>query len=433
MVNTTRVVNGVNRIKSADRVVHDWYRFVLSFPPHLVRQYLDDFQLKPGQTILDPFCGTGTTIVEARKQGYAAIGIESNPMACFASSVKVNWEVDPDGFEQDSRRIAEQADVLFTQQGLNSHSDLPLFTNRQTGPTHLRSLNAEQTKLLLSRSISPRPLHRVLELLDLIRSQRKPWTPHQELALATALVADASNLKFGPEVGVRRTARLDADVSGHWLERVGQMAADLRSLQGASFPPAGVYCGDARSFSADIEADCIITSPPYPNEKDYTRATRLESVILGFISNRHELRVIKENLIRNNTRNVYVTDQDDTWIEPFASVQQLAEQIEAKRLELGKTSGFEKLYHRVVRLYFGGMHRHLRAVQKMLTPGALCAYVVGDQESFFQTPVRTGELLAEIAEYCGYKVERIDLWRTRLATATGTQLREEVVILRWPG
>ncbi len=47
--------------------------------------------------------------------------------------------------------------------------------------------------------------------------------------------------------------------------------------------------------------------------------------------------------------------------------------------------------------------------------------------------IRTGEILAQIAEHLGYKVERIDLFRTRLATATGEQLREEVLVLRWPG
>ena len=43
------------------------------------------------------------------------------------------------------------------------------------------------------------------------------------------------------------------------------------------------------------------------------------------------------------------------------------------------------------------------------------------------------EILAEVAESVGYRVVSIDLFRTRLATATKEQLREEVVILQWPG
>jgi len=47
--------------------------------------------------------------------------------------------------------------------------------------------------------------------------------------------------------------------------------------------------------------------------------------------------------------------------------------------------------------------------------------------------IRTGELLAEIAQAIGYELLRVDLFRKRFATATGEMLREEVVILKWPG
>jgi hypothetical protein len=126
-------------------------------------------------------------------------------------------------------------------------------------------------------------------------------------------------------------------------------------------------------------------------------------------------------------------DADDQLIAPGSSVDRLAAEIEQKRVELGKTSGFERLYPRVTRLYFGGMQRHLQSLQPALKPGARLAYVVGDQASFLRVMIRTGELLAEIAEGIGYEVENIDLFRTRVSTATGEQLREEVVLLRWPG
>ena len=68
---------------------------MLSYPPHLVQDYLDRFGMGPGDTVLDPFAGTGTTLVECKKRGIASVGIESNPMAQFASSVKLDWFVDP--------------------------------------------------------------------------------------------------------------------------------------------------------------------------------------------------------------------------------------------------------------------------------------------------------------------------------------------------
>ena len=137
--------------------------------------------------------------------------------------------------------------------------------------------------------------------------------------------------------------------------------------------------------------------------------------------------------MRSNTRVVYKGDDDDRWIEHHAGIQRIANEIEARRIELGKTSGFERLYSRATRLYFGGMARHLAGLRNVLYPGAQLAYVVGDQASYLRVMIRTGQLLAETAQELGYELMRIDLFRTRFATATKEQLREEVIVLRWPG
>ena len=155
--------------------------------------------------------------------------------------------------------------------------------------------------------------------------------------------------------------------------------------------------------------------------------------MLGFIHNKAELRSLKQGLLRSNTRNVYKGDTDDQWIADFPEIQWIADQIEARRIELGKTSGFERQYARVTKLYFGGMARHLSELKAVLRPGAQLAYVVGDQASYFRILIRTGQLLAAIAQSLGYEVLNIDLFRTRISTATGEQLREEVVLLRWNG
>ena len=143
--------------------------------------------------------------------------------------------------------------------------------------------------------------------------------------------------------------------------------------------------------------------------------------------------MFKKSLIRSNTRGVYKEDADDEWIANHTEIKRIADSIEARRKVLGKTSGFENLYGRVTRLYFGGMARHLAELRKVLRPGAKLAYVVGDQASYLRILIRTGELLAGIAQSLGYELVRIDLFRTRFATATKAELREEVVILRWPG
>jgi len=150
------------------------------------------------------------------------------------------------------------------------------------------------------------------------------------------------------------------------------------------------------------------------------------------ISSKADLRALKRTLIRSNTRGIYKGDDDDRWIFEHPKIERIAQAIERRRLQLGKTSGFERQYSRVTKLYFGGMARHLAEMRAALRPNALLAYVVGDQASYLRIMIRTGRLLAEIAQKLGYELVAIDLFRTRLATATKKQLREEVIVLRWP-
>ena len=93
MTHAARAVGGeANKLRLEDRAVHDWYRFVLSFPPHLVRDYLEKLDVAPGHVVLDPFCVTGTTLVECKKLLIDSLGIERNPVACFASRTKTDLE-----------------------------------------------------------------------------------------------------------------------------------------------------------------------------------------------------------------------------------------------------------------------------------------------------------------------------------------------------
>ena len=419
-----------NKLASEDRAFHDWYRFVLSFPPHLVRDYIKDFGLNKNSIILDPFCGTGTTLIESKLLGLKSVGLEANSFAHFAASTKLDWDVDADQLLAKSRDIAYTALEMLKLQGLDDANP----SGEKPRKLKLRTLDVDTEKLILSNSISPLPLHKMLVLLDCLKEIKKEEIyNHALLALGNALVYKISNLHFGPEVGVRNP-KTDVSVVRSWLEEVEKIVSDLKVVENKKHPHSQVHLGDSReiaSFISPRSIDAVITSPPYPNEKDYTRTTRLESVLLGFVNSKEELRALKKTLVRSNTRGVYKADDDDKWISNYPEIQKIADEIEERRIALEKDSGFERLYARVTKLYFGGMARHLADLRQLLRPGAQLAYVVGDQASYLRVMIRTGELLAKIAVALGYEHIRTDLFRTRLATATREQLREEVVILRW--
>ena len=421
-----------NKLNHSDREFHDWYRFVLSYPPHLVRQYLSEFGLTKNDIVLDPFCGTGTTLVEAKLQGIPSIGIEANPFAHFASSVKIDWQIDPVGLSKIAKEVSSKANKAMEKQGI---SDSPSVKNLDF--ISFRQLTKEQERLILKDSLSPLPLHKCLILLDIINEYKQTtFYKYLALAFANSAVFQFSNLRFGPEVGVGKLKK-DAEVVAPWLNQISKIINDLaQSEPEIADVPAKALLSDSRNLKELLKGykiSAVITSPPYPNEKDYTRTTRLESVLLGFIKSNEELRKFKKTLLRSNTRGVYKGDNDDNYVKMFPEIQRIAEEIENRRIEMGKTSGFEKLYHKVTRLYFGGIAKHLFELQSVLKPNAYLAYVVGDQASYLRVMIRTGHLIAEIAQSLGYELVRIDLFRTRFSTATKTDLNEEVVILRWRG
>ncbi len=419
-----------NSISPEDRAFHTWYRLVLSYPPHLVRDYISDFALDEHATLLDPFCGTGTTIVEAKLKGIRTVGLEANPFPHFASTVKTDWDIAPDELQAFAAQISDQTYSTLVSQGID---DRQLICESNI---ELETLDEQARRAQIKNSISPLPLHKTLALLQQLNRHRgTPLHKYGVLALRNALVTSIGNLRFGPEVGVGKIKK-DAPVVAAWLHEMKKMVSDLRSVYGQDYLQATVLLADARKPTKVVpenSIDAVITSPPYPNEKDYTRTTRLESVVLGFFADMSHLRSFKKTLLRSNTRGVYKADDDDKWVSEIEEIQRLSAAIEARRVELGKTSGFEKLYARVTRLYFGGMARHLLALTQVLKPGAKLAYVVGDQASYLQVMIRTGQIMADIAERLGYQVERIDLFRTRFAAATQSELREEVVVLSWPG
>ncbi|NER78496.1 MAG: site-specific DNA-methyltransferase, partial [Leptolyngbya sp. SIO1D8] len=98
-----------NKLQPCDRAFHDWYRFVLSFPPHLVRHYIQAFGLETDAVILDPFCGTGTTLVEAKKNKISSIGVEAIPMSHLASSTKIQWQVNQAALQAAQERVLSRA------------------------------------------------------------------------------------------------------------------------------------------------------------------------------------------------------------------------------------------------------------------------------------------------------------------------------------
>ncbi|MDA2935478.1 site-specific DNA-methyltransferase [Acidobacteria bacterium AH-259-D05] len=411
---------------------------MLGYPPHLVDIYLEKFGGDPKRDLIfDPFCGTGTTPLESKKQGFRAIGIDANPMAVLSSAVKTNWEVSIPELEELSSKIVSEVKRRYDHLGLSDWSHLALFSNNSTDTDESLEdlLSKSVLKLIPTGFISKPPLEKVLIIRECVdKIQNQTARDFFRLAMAHTIVK-MGNVGFGPEV-YRTKKKSDAPVLSVFQERQTTMIRELSAIQQQvpNPPVTEIFLDDARELAtvSDNKFDIVVTSPPYPNEKDYSRSTRLESVLLGFLTDKKDLQSVKRGLLRSNTRTVYKGDDDNKYVEKFDRISKISQEIEQRRVAMGKTSGFERLYHRVTKLYFGGMYKHLLRLFPLMRSGARLAYVVGDQMSYLRVHIQTGEILAELADDIGYKVDGIDLWRERLSTTTKKMLREEVVLFRKP-
>jgi hypothetical protein len=398
--------------------VHDWYRLVLGYPDHLVGRLLDEFGARPGDHILDPFCGAGTTLVEAMKRGMRATGIDANPSSHFAARVKTNWGLHAQTLIQCLERVAEYYQELL--QDAQYKSD-PFY----------RYLQSEG--FLNRRWISTRPLWKIIAIkraIDRLRTT-KEYKNALRLALIAQTVHGSANVKFGPELYCGRSKRDSAVLPG-FRKRLEKMVSDLALVGSVSHGSADVVLGDARNCGSVLDRrqkfSALISSPPYPAEHDYTRNARLELALLGAVIDRESLRGIKVGMIRSHTKGIYKGDSDGALVSGHPEIERIARILERKAKS--KTHGFARLYSTVLREYFGGMKRHFASVRPFLAPDALCAYVVGDQSSYLGVYIPTAEILSSLAHELGYKTVEIRYWRSRWSTTTSRTVAENILILR---
>jgi SAM-dependent methyltransferase len=421
-----KVVAPANVQKFDRDAFHRWYNFVLGFSDQLVAEMLTEFAVGEDEIVLDPFCGTGTTVIECAKRGIKAIGLDANPFAVFAANTKSKVWVDPSRVLSASRRVEQRY--------------------RKYISSNRRFKNGKVFDYLFSSGmiargwISPKPLRKALALREaILRCRDSEICDVLLLALLADLSNNIGNMRFGPQIHIG-AIKTDVDPLPNFRQRVAAICEDLGNKSVTKvFKRPSTMVGDARSlrpslkqeFGDDIPLiDFVICSPPYPTEHDYTRHTRLELIFTDLIESRACLRTIKRTMVRSHTKGIYRDDDDLNRAKTLKSVEAIALVVEdAIR---GKSSGFEKLYPTVVRAYFGGMKRHFSSLFKLMKPGGRAAYVVGDQAAYLRVPIRTAVLLGETAETVGFKVETIRLWRKRWSTGISDYLEENILILRKP-
>ncbi|MCP8309771.1 MAG: hypothetical protein H3Z54_13980, partial [archaeon] len=87
--------------------IHNWFYFKEGFSRDFVLLMIDLFKIKSNDWILDPFCGSGTTLLVSKEFGVNAIGVDASPLAVFVTQVKTE--------DYDLEKIRDHARELFSK------------------------------------------------------------------------------------------------------------------------------------------------------------------------------------------------------------------------------------------------------------------------------------------------------------------------------
>lgn len=446
--------SNIQRLSSTS--IHDWYRFVYAYSDQLVEDLLDEFEADRDDLVLDPFNGTGTTTVVAKRNGIDSIGLDASPAGVLAGKVKTTWTIDIEDLHQRRIELQQTIEPVFKRISAEGNTTLESFGGASdVEDVSLESYNFEYPDKVGKGWLSEKPLRKMLVLRHHVdQLPDDDITDVIRLAMVAILPEDVGNVGFGPEI-YKVSKQEDVDVLSLFDKKMDKIERDLKEIQSViadGFEPGTteVFNADARVMADELrsksdllnqdkhagEVDYVITSPPYPAEHDYTRNQRMELVWLGVLEDNQDLQRIKKRNIRSNTKNIYVKDDDgeQTHIRDLDSVDEIVTEMEQIIDDKDISHGFGQYYPRVIEEYFGGMQRHFEQLYELLADGGKAAYVVADQASYWQVQVATGEILGEIAEKrAGFDIEGIVPWR-KVAATTGRRedLEEEMLIIRKP-
>jgi SAM-dependent methyltransferase len=392
------------------RPVHRWWPYVQGYSAEFVAGVLDAADLRAGATILDPFAGSGTTLVEARRAGFRAWGTEILAPAALAARVKTH-------FELNGRKLLEAGRRVVVRARRRTGGPLPFL--RET-----------------RRQFSPRSLRELTRLRDALPPEGTPEADALRLAFGRVLIP-SSRLHRSPCLGYRRGAVENGGDPPYarFETALEEMRADLEKIsaeRGHWGPAAVVDQTDARTAPwADGSVDLAITSPPYVNGMDYVMNYKVDLAWLGYAHSYSDLAKLRaaevacDNLPRSETTAYLGVGQSlDPWLD---------ELLPRIRENVARKGSYRRDdMHAVVHRYFADLEPVLAGVYRALRPGGRFVIVVGD--SLLAGAYVPGDLiLARMGERIGYRLRSVEEARARRSGQRRSfQLRESVVTLERP-
>jgi len=415
------------RRQSTRYSVHGLHDYKGRFNPQVVRGILNALGITHGSTVLDPFVGVGTTLVECTHIGLPSIGADLNPLAVFLSNAKVAALSTP------SNHLARSFEDL-----VDAHKGVPRF--------RLRDRPSTARMDYLRRWFHPSTLASIELIYELIG---RVTHPHTEvfLALASDLLRDHS-LQEPSDLRIRR--RKSPPPATTFWDALQRKAASFIEGLASTQATIGVPQRIARAILADsrhIEEysnslpqpfHAVVTSPPYATALPYIDTQRLSIVWLG-LTEPDSLR--SQDAIMIGSREVPSNDRASYDFSMISNERRLPTTLHTECLRLHNAvtppDGFRRrAVPALLYRYLSDMRDSFTAVLTLLSPGAPYALIVGQNRTTLggkTFTINTPEHLAEAAISSGFRHEEtipLQTYQRYGIHASNAVRAESLIILR---
>lgn len=375
--------------QTTGHLFHGLHVYKAKFFPRMARAFIN---LCGGTTLLDPFAGSGTALVESSVMGIPAIGVDIDPLSVAIAQAKAQL------LNDDGSAGEAIADVLCRLDG-TAKGQLSMFDIAETAAAY------NITPRFLRHRIPEPELREVETDVATILNTLRPLPACSPLHIA---LSDALSRKFkfrflglgygrfSLTIQPRRVRAMFVD-NLHYLSRSLEVWRWLKTQTGVRPAPIRVLRGDARQLPLeDSSVECIITSPPYmpasSGRENYLKSKAYAMTALGLIT----------------------PDAVDTLeAEQIGSVQRvgapedLPEDVRAV-VEWMQNDPTRCVKAPATASYFADLRESLREVRRVLVPGGKCAYVVARRHVFYRyrsrevvRTVESADLTAQLAVQAG--------------------------------
>lgn len=382
--------------KTKQKPVYNWFHYKEGYDPELIWNLTQELDLEEGQRIIDPFCGTGTTLLAARENGFPSMGIDALPLCVFVANTKLQKDYD---MEKLRKKIQEITSLDFDNKK-RKWPEIGFFNVKKAYSSYAYS------DILFFRE-------KIAEIED------KKIRNFLLLGLLSIVIAAGNVQKDGGVLKIKKRENIPP-VRILLRNRLKRMYKDLKKRNPQPDIEAKARMQDARNPNLpEAYFDACITSPPYLNWVDYTKVYAIEQSLL--LTSDRELERLRKNMVRS-----YLGAKSKR--KPLTESETLDRVME--KLHENPDS---KKPPATVEAYFADMEAFLGNLRYTLKENSAVAIVVGNA-CMPSLTVDSDIILAEMAQSMGYTVERILVAHVRWCNVEGIKkdrpVRESIVILR---